>query len=273
MADSSHRFFVEPAAFAAGEVVLEGAIAHQIARVLRQRVGETIVLLDGAGLERDVELLAVTPHQIRGVVRTARPSQGEPSLGVTLYQALVARERMETVLQKGTEVGVAAFVPVWCERSLVPSGEGVDEQRLERWRRIAREAAEQSRRGRVPDVHPPRRLTQALADAANDGPILVAWEEERERSVASALRALFGPDAASASAAAVSETDSPGPTRATRVSLFIGPVGGFTSTEVAAATALGAWSISLGPRILRTETAGPILAALVLYAAGELEPR
>ena len=107
---------------------------------------------------------------------------------LTLYQALVPRDRFETVLQKGTEVGIARFVPTWCERSIVPGGERIDEKRLERWRRIVTEAAEQCERGIVPEVTPPLRFTDALALAVAAGPTLVAWERERERSVQAGLR-------------------------------------------------------------------------------------
>lgn len=254
MADSSfagHRFFVEPATLTANLVELGGVQARQIARVLRLRVGERIIVLDGSGLEHEVELGAVTPSRVRGAVRATRTSVGEPRLAITLYQAVVARERFELVLQKGTEVGVAAFVPTWCERSL-PRGEAIDDRRLERWRRIVREAAEQAGRGRLPTIRPPLRLTEALTEATESGPTLVAWEAERSRSVRVALDELLA-------------------LRPEQLSLFIGPVGGLAPSEVAAATQLGALTASLGPRILRTETAGPVLAALALYEGGELE--
>ena len=252
---SGHRFFVERGGDVGDEVELGGPTAHQIARVLRLRVGERIVLLDGTGAERVVELQIVTPSRVIGVVRGTRDARGEPQLEITLYQGLVQRERLELVLQKGTEVGVSAFVPVICERSPARRGEEVDDRRLERWRRIVQEAAEQSRRGRVPTVRRPVRLAEALAEAAAAGPVLVAWEEEEARSVRQGMRALLG------------ERDV-----SRRLALFIGPVGGLARHEVATAISLGATIVSLGPRILRTETAGPVLAALALYEAGELEP-
>ena len=248
---SLHRFFVDSATVAAERIEIAGPQAHQIARVLRLRAGRRIVLLDGSGEEREVELVAVTPGRVRGIVRSTRASSGEPRLSVTLYQALVPRDKLEVVLQKGTEVGMSAFVPVWSERSLVGRGERVDERRLERWRRIVREAAEQSRRGRVPVVRAPLRLPAALAEAAAVGPTLVAWEGERGRSVRAALRGLG------------SATD--------RLSLVVGPEGGFSNVEIGIAAEAGALTVSLGPRILRTETAGPVLAALALYEFGEME--
>ena len=184
-----HRFFVEPGAITGEAARVEGAQAHQLARVLRARPGERVVLLDGTGTERVVELTSVTPKLVEGAVRESGPSAGEPRLAITLYQGLVAREKLETVIQKGTEVGVSTFVPVRCERSIVPRGEAVDERRLERWRRIATEAAEQSGRGVIPLVRPPLAFADALAEAVTAGPVLLAWEGERARSIAEGLQA------------------------------------------------------------------------------------
>jgi len=250
---AGHRFFVDPASLVGDRVELTGGQARQIARVLRLRAGERIVLLDGSGREWDVELRLVTPARIEAAVCAVQTGAGEPRLAITLYQAVVARERFELVLQKGTEVGVAAFVPTWCERSLATRGDAIDERRLERWRRIVQEAAEQAGRGRVPRVRAPLRLGDALAEATGAGATLVAWEGERSRSIRSALDELLA-------------------SRPERLSLFIGPIGGLAPSEIAAAERLGALTASLGPRILRTETAGPVLAALALYEAGELGP-
>ena len=255
-----HRFFVAPgteewdhARWDTDTVQLERRLAHQLARVLRLREGEHIVVLDGSGEEREIELVAVNPSRVVGLVRETRRGLSEPKLAVTLYQALVPRDKLEQVLQKGTEVGVSAFVPISCERSLVRDRDMADERRLTRWRRIVQEAAEQSRRARMPEVKPPLTLAKALTEATAAGPALIAWEGERRRSIRDALRAaLVGAD--------------------TSLSLFVGPEGGFTEAEVTAAREAGALSISLGPRILRTETAGPVVAALALYEAGDMAP-
>ena len=268
-----HRFFVEPAELTAERVALDGSTAHQIARVLRLRPGEQIVLLDGSGRERVVELVDVTPRRVGGIIRATRDSVGEPRLALTLYQALVPRDKLEVVLQKGTEVGVSTFVLISCARSLVPRGDAVDERRLARWRRIVQEAAEQSGRGCVPEVRSPLGFADALAEAATRGPTLVAWEGERTRSVGAALREVL--------VRGRSPQSHPNPggvgggarlTASGTLSLFVGPEGGLTDAEIAKGHERGALTVSLGPRILRTETAGPVLAALALYEAGELEP-
>jgi 16S rRNA (uracil1498-N3)-methyltransferase len=195
-------------------------------------------------------------------VEVVQPSRPEPRLRLTLYQALVSRERFETVLQKGTEVGIARFVPTWCQRSVVPGGEAADEKRRERWGRIVTEAAEQCERGIVPEVATPLRFHAALAEAVALGPVLVAWERESERPLRAGLHACL-----SVSGAAGSRVDSRSP-----LALFVGPEGGFTEAEIQRARAVGAVTVSVGPRILRTETAGPIVAALALYESGDLDP-
>ena len=257
MSAGLHRFFVDPALLGGERVALSGAQAHQISRVLRLKSGDRLVLVDGAGRESVVRLDEVRSSAVTGTVESTQRSRPEPKLVLTLYQALVQRDRFETVLQKGTEVGISRFVPTWCERSIVPGGERIDEKRLERWRRIVTEAAEQCERGIVPEVTPPIRFAEALPEATRAGPTLVAWEREDGVSIRSGLSEALGSR----------------PVGQAQLGLFVGPEGGFTEAEIALARQPGqVQTVSLGPRILRTETAGPILAALALYHAGDLEP-
>jgi 16S rRNA (uracil1498-N3)-methyltransferase len=248
-----HRFFVDPALLGGDRVALSGFQAHQVSRVLRLRVGNRVVLVDGAGQEYRVRLDEVRSSAVSGTVELIRPSRPEPSLILTLYQALVQRDRFETALQKGTEVGISRFVPTWCERSNV-SGERIDEKRLDRWRRIVTEAAEQCERGIVPEVTPPVRFDAAIAEGVAAGPLLVAWEREDSRSLRSAL------------AAALKAGDG----GRSSLGLFVGPEGGFTATEIAVARDAGAHTVSLGPRILRTETAGLAALAALQHRWGDL---
>src|SRR3712207_4485337 len=220
-----HRFFVDPATIVGDQARVGGAQAHQLARVLRVRPGELVVLLDGTGAEHVVVVTSVTPRIVEGLVRESRPGAGEPHLAITLYQGLVMRDKLETVIQKGTEVGVAVIVPVRCERSTVGRGEAVDERRLDRWRRIATEAAEQAGRAVVPLVRPLLAFADALAEAVAAGPVLVAWEGERSRSLADGLRAAMR---------AAPRADASGH-GASHLNIFIGPEGGFSPREIALA--------------------------------------
>ena len=247
-----HRFAVPPDAVRGGQVRFPAPVARQMRRVLRLSPGDLVTAFDGSGAEYTVALTSLRDEAAVGEIRTETTVATEPRLRITLYQALLPREKFELVLQKATEVGVASFVPLETERSLVKAG-AIDAARLQRWRRIAEEAAEQSGRTGLPEVADPRRFADALADLA-DAPALLAWERETTLSVRQALLSLEPrlPDG--------------------RLSILVGPEGGFTTKEATAARAAGALTISLGPRILRAETAGPVLAALALYHAGDLEP-
>jgi 16S rRNA (uracil1498-N3)-methyltransferase len=219
--------------------------------VLRLRPGDEVVVLDGSGTEYRVRLDRVLRDAAEGEVIEARQGRGEPSRRFVLYQALLPRESFEWALQKGTELGVARFVPLHTARAL-PGRDSAAPEKLERWRRIVREAAEQSGRARIPEVSAVLGMREGAEEAVGQGATLLAWERERARGVAEALGSLP-------------------PSRP--VSLLVGPEGGFAEDEIELARAIGVCTISLGPRILRAETAGPVLAALVAYASGDLEPR
>lgn len=156
---------------------------------------------------------------------------------------LLQRDKFEVVLQKLAEIGAGSITPVVTARSLVR--EAPDARRYARWWAILREAAEQCGRGLVPELLPAEPLSIALQ--RGEGRVVMAFEGERQRELRHAL------------------TDRP-----SVVSVFVGPEGGYTSEEVDCARRLGAEIVTLGPRVLRTETASPLLAALVLYELGDL---
>ena len=247
-----HRFAVPPDAVRGGQVRFPEGAARQMRRVLRLKPGDRVTAFDGRGEEYIVSLVTLRDEGAVGAIEQQRTLASEPRLSITLYQALLPREKFELVLQKGTEVGVREFVPLVTERSLVPA-RALDAGRLDRWRRIVAEAAEQAGRGEVPALAEPLPLAEALAGRAIE-PALLAWERESDRSARRAL------------------TDLEPRLRDGRLALFVGPEGGFSPAEALAARTVGVDTISLGPRILRAETAGPLLAALALYQAGDLEP-
>ncbi len=240
------RFFVPPGLLTDREVNLPPELARRLATVLRLKRGDRLVLADGAGRDYEVELTAVSPRAATVAVVAERPSPPEPSLELVLYQSLIRPQRFELVLEKGTELGVSRFVPLLSSRAQVRTEGG--SQRLRRWRRIVTEAAEQSGRGRVPAIDPP----SLFEDAARSAPglRLMPWEGERSQGLRSDLRSLGD--------------------RPLAASLFIGPEGGFAEDEVRLAREAGCVPISLGPRILRSETAGIVTAALVMHELGEM---
>jgi 16S rRNA (uracil1498-N3)-methyltransferase len=246
------RFFVPQEAISGDDVCLEGDLARRLSRVLRLQPGTTVLLLDGTGLEHETRLEEVGPRRVTGTVVGRHAGRPEPRVRLVLYQSLVKGERFDWVLEKGTELGVAAFVPLLSRRNVVRPTLGRS-NRPERWQRVVREAAEQCRRSVLPDVLPGQGLEEALSAQADLR--LLPWEGEGSLSVASALRA---------ARPALEAVERP------TVAVFIGPEGGFAVEEVDLARRAGGQIVSLGPRILRSETAGVVAAAVVLYELGEL---
>ncbi len=255
---SAGRFFVRPEVLTTvGEVVLPEGIAHQVRQVLRLRPDDTMTLLDGSGMAYTMRLTRVDRERVVGVVVARAPVETEPRARVLLSVGLLKADKFDWVIQKGTEIGVQTIVPLITERTLAGLADR-SPARQARWTTIAREAAEQSDRGRYPDVLPPLSLATALERVGEDA-ALIAWEDvgdPRSLSIADALAQVTGRG---------------GGARA--IHLFIGPEGGFAPSEIARAVAAGARPVALGPRILRAETAAIVAATLTLAALDELGPR
>jgi 16S rRNA (uracil1498-N3)-methyltransferase len=247
-----HRFFVTPDAIHRQTMVhFSERQAQQIQQVLRLQPGAKVAVLDNAGVEYDVTLAEVTRGRVLGRIEGQRAAAGEPQNRLTLYQSLLPRDKFEWVLQKGTEVGVHTFVPVITRRTLVRESKAAANKQ-ERWERIIQEAAEQAGRGRLPFLHPPLTFAGALERAAASDCRMIPWEKAAGTTVGMALNRL------------------PTGVGQATIALFIGPEGGFEEREIEQAQAAGAVTVTLGPRILRTETAAVVSAALILYELGDL---
>ena len=244
------RFFVPAGILKTKKIVLERELSHRLRHVLRLRSGDHVILLDGRGSEHEVEIEEVDSPHVTAHVVAQHEGLAEPKTRVTLYQSLIKGDRFDWVLEKGTEIGVSRFVPLLTRRSVMrPRPERFE--RSDRWQRIVREAAEQCGRSVLPEVTPPMELPDALKAAR--GLCLLPWENEDGVSLRSALRqAVQSPEGVK------------------EVSLFIGPEGGFARQEVDSVLEQGMRTVSLGSRILRSETAGIVAAAAVLYELGEL---
>jgi 16S rRNA (uracil1498-N3)-methyltransferase len=235
-----HRFFVEPDQLSGESVSFSEGQSHQLRKVLRLAAGDTVLVFDG--VSRHDRIVKLVDHR-QGRIVGERGQAAEPRTRLVVYPALLQRDKFEPVLQKLTELGVAAIAPVLTVRGLVR--EPPDDHRQSRWRSILREAAEQCGRGVVPALLLAVPFSQAIASA--EGTLVMAYEGERRRTLSDALADVQS-----------------------RVSLFVGPEGGYDPTEAEQAAQAGARLVTLGPRILRTETASPVLAALVLYVLGDL---
>jgi 16S rRNA (uracil1498-N3)-methyltransferase len=230
-----HRFFVSPEMLRADRVTLTGQQARQIATVLRLQVGEDIVLVaDGA--EAVAALDSVRPTAVTAVVRERGFTPAEPTLALALALPVLRGDHDEEVVEAVTQLGASRIVPFTSARSVVRT---LSEAKRTRWERIAREAAETARRGRVPSVE--AACTWPDLFVALPSPVFVAWESERRVRLRDAL-----PDTARA------------------ISIVIGPEGGIAEDEIALARARGAVTFSLGDRNLRSETAAITAVALVM---------
>jgi 16S rRNA (uracil1498-N3)-methyltransferase len=245
-----HRFFVTPSMLRSQPVVLTGEQAHRIRRVLRMRLGERVELFDGLGNAYEALLIAMGESDARLQVVGLRSADTEPHVPLALCQAVLKGDHFAWVLQKCTEAGVSRFVPMVCDRNVVDDLDGVESKR-ERWERIIREAAEQSGRSRLPELAPAQLFAQAAQPLTQQPSCrLLLWEDPAAGRLSDALaQCNLGSDG--------------------RIELFVGPEGGFTPAEVELARRYGVQPVSLGPRILRAETAGLVAVAAIMYATGE----
>lgn len=248
---SANRFFVSESGFEGDSVRLSAEQAHQVCHVLRLKVGDAIVVLDGGGTEYDVRLTTAGGRDVVGQIVGRREAMGEPTVRITLFQSLLTREKFEWVLQKGTEVGVSRFAPVQTERTLLRARQ-IDAKKMTRWHKIVTEAAEQSHRGRIPRIEAPVTFRQALSQLGGFDRALIAATSGQTRTLPNAF--------------------AESPTPPASVAILIGPEGGFSDEETAQACENGAIPVNLGPRILRTETAAIVIPALVLYELDGMKP-
>ncbi|MCP4449971.1 MAG: 16S rRNA (uracil(1498)-N(3))-methyltransferase [Planctomycetes bacterium] len=243
-----NRFFVPPTWIEEDRVRLCDGFAHQICHVLKLHPGDGVVVLDNTGTEYMVRLTHVDKKLAWGEIQERRACPAEPLARVTLFQSLLKRDKFEWVLQKCTEVGVARVVPVITQRTLAQKTE-IKPGKMERWRRIMREASEQCARGKVPDLAEPIFLEESL-EWLVDLRLMGALEGNRQ----SIRESLCHMDSTT------------GPS----IGVWVGPEGGFDSEEVALGNAAGAIRVRLGQRTLRTETAAVVACTLILYELKDL---
>lgn len=226
--------------------VLTGADGKHIAKSLRMHPGENLILCDSIGTDYHCEIDRIDGETVTVRILNFCRSVNEPSVYATLYQAFPKADKMDTVVQKAVELGVSRIVPVTTARCISRPDTKAARKKGERWQKIAEEAAKQSGRGVIPQVAAPMEFQGAVLEAAQEGITLFFYEGGGE-SIAS----LVQPQDRS-------------------VSIFIGPEGGFTEEEVAFAKENGARVTTLGPRILRTETAPIAALAAIMLASGNM---
>lgn len=247
MASLRDRFFVEGVHAIGASVAFAPDDAHKIATVLRGRSGDRVQVIDSSGRSFAAAIAVgngtVTATLAERLERGARESVAR----VTVAQAIPKGQKMDLIVEKATELGVAAIVPLRSERV---AGERTGEHKVERWQRLAKSAAQQCGRTVIPSVAPIAGWDELLATFPSYERVYVPWELADVRP----LRETFDAEAP----------------RLTSVLFVIGPEGGFSAGEVERAVAAGARAISLGARILRTETVSLTVLAAFAYARGEL---
>ena len=210
--------------------------------------GDTITVLDNSGLAWQVELTQFADNVVRGQIIGQQKAKGEPSVEIMLYQGTLKAQKFEWVLQKGTELGICRFVPTICRRSIT-NGIVALAKKHSRWQRIILEAAEQSQRGKLPDLEPALPFSEALEQLNSASLSLMPWEAA---PMTPTLKTIL------------QENKLNGP-----IAIFIGPEGGFSQSEANLARDKGVHLVKLGPRILRAETAGLALCSALLYEMNE----
>jgi 16S rRNA (uracil1498-N3)-methyltransferase len=243
----SPRIFVDGPLAAGQQTGLPAAASQHLLAVLRLRAGAPLVVFDGRGGEHPARLLEADRAGARIEVGEHRAVERESPLTVTLLQGLARGERMDTVVQKATELGVARIVPVAAARSVVQLAEARAGKRVAHWRAVAVAACEQCGRNRVPEITAPMDLVEACRLAA-----------------AEAATRLWALDAEGGMPLAAAP-----PSRGDRVALLVGPEGGLADDELETAALIGFKRLRLGPRVLRTETAGPAALAALQALAGD----
>ncbi|HUK56014.1 MAG TPA: 16S rRNA (uracil(1498)-N(3))-methyltransferase [Nitrospiria bacterium] len=249
-------FFIQSRSLHENQISLTGDLAHHLRDVLRCRPGEVVNLVDEKQTRYRAALSQVTKKQIIAKILQKEAASARPTVSVTLAQAVLKGDKMDWVVQKATELGVNAILPVVSERTIArPRAERKFRQR-DRWQKIAKEASQQCGRLDIPPVRPMVSLDELFKNPPDVSLNLLPWEQEQNQSLKAALTAFFpcGPSGRAGDS----------------ILVLIGPEGGFTSPEIEEARKTGWVSVSLGPRILRAETAGLAVLAILQY---ELETR
>ncbi|MBB3108971.1 16S rRNA (uracil1498-N3)-methyltransferase [Paenibacillus phyllosphaerae] len=252
------RYFVAPEDMSEHSVVLTGEDAHHAARVMRMETGEEFLVSDGTNRTARAEVTSISPSRVEAKIVEWLPMSGEPKWSVTVAQSLPKGDKMELVIQKGTEIGAVRFVPFESERIIVQYDAKKEAKRLERWSKIAKEAAEQAHRSRIPSVEAVQSWKELIASIATYDVALFCYEKEGGSSSAGLRTALRA------------EIERHGDAEQLKVLLIVGPEGGFTEREAAEAEEAGAAVIGLGSRILRTETAAMVGLSCLMYESGEM---
>ena len=241
-----YQFFVEPSAILGNRVTITGKDVNHIKNVLRMKIGEEIAVSNGMdGKEYRCGIEAFTEDEVICTLRFVKEDALELPSKVYLFQGLPKADKMELIIQKAVELGVYQVIPVSCKRAVVKLDEKKAKSKIARWQGIAEAAAKQSKRGIIPEVKEVMTMKEAISYSEACHVRIIPYElaegMEKTKEIIGSLKP--GED----------------------VAIFIGPEGGFEEAEVTAAMESGIVPITLGKRILRTETAGMTVLSWIMY--------
>lgn len=244
------KFFVTQDKIKDNKIIIDTEDVSHISRVLRLEIGDSITVCDGKGTDYEAKIAQIEQKQIICTVTEENPSNSEPNIEVTLFQGLPKASKMEYIIQKTTELGISKIVPVKLSRCVVKIDNKKDEiKKLDRWQKISEAAAKQSGRGVVPEICPIMTLDEVIDESKNFDLFFVPYECEEQKTLKEIL--LSKPDVKT-------------------VGFVIGPEGGFDLTETEKLHQSGIETVTLGKRILRTETAGEAVLAMTMYEIGDI---
>lgn len=244
-----HRFFVNKENISEDSIYIDGEDVKHIVNVLRIEIGEEIEICDKAGTDYRCKIVELSKENIECEILEKYKSRGESEIEIVLFQGLPKSTKMELIVQKSTELGVKKIVPLVTSRSIVKINDRKkEEKKVERWTKIAEEAAKQSKRGIIPEISPIMSFSEMLDYLNDELMVIVPYENEEDIGIKSVLKDC----------------------KYKKINIIIGPEGGFSDSEIASLKAVNSHIVTLGPRILRTETAGFTTSALVLYELGDL---
>lgn len=241
------KYFTEPENIKDGFIEIFSDEAKHILNVMRMEIGDTLTICDGQSNDYLCRICETGKNCLKAKIEETTKSESEPKTKITLYQGLPKSDKMELIIQKCVEIGVCRIVPVITERAVVKIEKGAKEdKKTERWQKIAESAAKQSGRGIIPAVERPMKFKEAIEEAVKNGEAIIPYENEKDRGLKEFVKN----------------------SKAEDIGIFIGPEGGFDTKEIEFAVENGVMSVTLGKRILRTETAGIVTSAIVLYELG-----
>ncbi len=243
------KFFVSPDKVSGNTIRIDTGDVQHITKVLRLEVGDTVTISDSTGTDYEAEISLLEKDAVICSILSEKKNSSESNIAVTIFQALPKGTKMEYIIQKNTELGVVKIVPCALSRCVVKLDNKDAKKKCERWQKIADEAAKQSGRGVIPKIGDVMSFKDAANEMKKSDFCFVPYESEEDTGLKKLLKM---------------HTD------AVSISFMIGPEGGFAPEEIAYLDDMGIKRVTLGPRILRTETAGEATLAILMYELGDM---